>query len=119
MARHNEFGKNAELWATEYLKNYNYSILETNWRYSHLEADIIAMDNNVLVFVEVKARQSVNLSFNEIVSQKKQENLLELAEVYIEQKNIDAEIRFDVLIINIYDNKPQFRHIKNAFGSEF
>lgn len=118
MDRHNIFGKNAELWANEYLKQKNYSILDTNWRYSHLEADIIAMDNNIVVFVEVKARQSVNLTFDEIVSQKKQENLLELAEVYIEQKNIDAEIRFDVLIINVFENKPQFRHIKNAFGSE-
>ncbi len=51
-------GRKGEDLAAEYLSSKGYRILERNWRWSRAEADIIAMDGEVLVFVEVKTRTS-------------------------------------------------------------
>ena len=51
-----EKGKKGEQMAADYLRSKGYQILETNWRMGHLEVDIIAIGNNMLVFVEVKTR---------------------------------------------------------------
>jgi len=115
MAKHNDFGKKAEVLSAEFLKKKGYKIIDTNWRFGHWEADIIAWDNKILVFVEIKARKNNSYNFDEIISNKKQENLLNLAEKYLEQKNIDAEIRFDCIFAFVENNSINFQHIKNAF----
>lgn len=117
MAEHNEFGKKAEKIAADFLLAKNYKILEKNWRVSRLEADIIATHNNFLIIIEVKARKYIPDNFNEIVSLKKQENLINLAEKYIEQKDLDYELRFDVIFITKNNKKYNVEHIENAFYS--
>lgn len=115
MAKHNEFGKQAEVLSIEFLKKNGYNIIETNWRFGHLEADIIAWNNKILVFVEVKARKNNEYNFDEIISNKKQQNLINLAEKYLEENNIVAEIRFDVVFVSKVGNKISFELINNAF----
>ena len=56
MAKHNDFGRHSEIMAQNYLMSIGYKILETNWRSGHKEIDIIAKDENIIVFVEVKSR---------------------------------------------------------------
>lgn len=56
MARHNDFGQDSETIARSFLLKKGYSILESNWRSGHKEIDIIAKDGEMLVIVEVKAR---------------------------------------------------------------
>ena len=51
-----ETGKNGEEQALVFLKNAGYSILHCNWRFKHLEIDIVAQHNNELIIVEVKTR---------------------------------------------------------------
>ena len=58
MAEHNETGTKGEELASDFLKNKGYTILETNYRLNHLEADIIAKISNTLVVAEVKTRKS-------------------------------------------------------------
>ena len=115
MAKHNEFGKLAEDLSIDFLKKKDYQIIETNWRYGHWEADIIAWNNKILVFVEVKARKYNSYNFDEIISYKKQQNLINLAEKYLEQKNINSEIRFDVVFVSKIGKQITFELIKNAF----
>jgi len=55
MALHNEFGKEAEQMAVNYLVESGYEILHCNWRYSRYEIDIIAKKNELLRIIEVKA----------------------------------------------------------------
>lgn len=49
-------GKDGEDRAAQYLQNLGHTILERNWRYKHLEIDIISYQAGVLHFVEVKTR---------------------------------------------------------------
>ena len=59
MAYHNELGKIGEKLAAEYLINKGYEILAQNFYFDKAEIDIIAKkDNNTLVVVEVKTRNS-------------------------------------------------------------
>lgn len=51
-----ETGRQGEQIAENYLVTQGYKILEKNWRYSRSEIDLIAMQNQILVFIEVKTR---------------------------------------------------------------
>lgn len=53
-----DFGKLAEDFAAEYLSSNNYKIVERNFYSRFGEIDIIAVKNDTLIFVEVKARWS-------------------------------------------------------------
>lgn len=53
-----EIGKLGEVQAVDFLKNQGFKIIETNFRSKFGEIDIIAVENNTLVFVEVKSRSS-------------------------------------------------------------
>ena len=90
--------------AEEYLKKNNYEILEKNFRYRRLgEIDIISRENNVICFVEVKSRSSIEYGYpREAVNRKKQDNIRKLAQIYLAQRNIyNADIRFDVVEVYI------------------
>lgn len=117
MSISHNFGKEAEKIAENYLRTNKYKILDTNWRYSRLEVDIIAQKDDFLIIVEVKARKNLDLNFDEIVSIKKQKNLINAAEKYLDKKDLDFEVRFDVIMIHKINNKFDINHIKNAFYS--
>lgn len=117
MAESYNFGKEAEKLAKEFLVERNYKILETNWRYSRLEVDIIAQKDDFLIIIEVKARKSSNLNFEEVVTTQKQKNLITAAEKYLEEKDLDLEVRFDVVFIYKQKNNYTIAHIENAFYS--
>ena len=58
MTHHNKLGEDGELIALMFLQKEGFSILKTNWRFQKAEVDIIAQNNNFLVFSEVKTRVS-------------------------------------------------------------
>lgn len=114
-----KIGDKGEGLALEYIQNLGYSILATNWRYRHKEVDIIAIDAGFLVFVEVKTRS--NTKFGEpyeAVTAQKEKFLLDAAEHYIEEKEIDKEVRFDIISIELNQNTSHINHIKDAFHDE-
>ncbi len=115
MSKSFEFGKYAEKLAVDFLKSKYYEIIETNWRYSNLEIDIIATKDNFIVITEVKARNNENLNFEEVVTLKKQKNLINATEKYLEINNLDLEVRFDVIFVYKQKNTFKINHIENAF----
>ena len=118
MAEHNELGKKGEEHAKNYLQQKGFSILHTNWRFGKDEIDIIAIDKekNQLVIVEVKTRMSDYFGEPEIaVTKAKQKFLIRATEVFIMQKNIEQETRFDVIAITVVSGKFKLNHIENAF----
>ena len=111
-----EFGKIGEEIAVSYLIGKGYQILERNWRSGHKEIDIIALDGNELVIVEVKCRKSNTFGDPDIaVGADKQRMLVWAADAYVRYKNLDVEVRFDIISIIITDTGKQIEHIEDAF----
>ena len=116
MAGHNDFGKQGEELATQYLINKGYEILERNWRNKHKEIDIIARDGQYLVIVEVKTRQTDEYGDPDIaVTKQKQKCLISAANSYILRNHLDVETRFDIISIIFRDGEPVIEHIEDAF----
>ena len=109
-----ETGKAGEEQAAAFLKEAGYTILALNWRYKHLEVDIIAQKGNELIIAEVKTRATDVFGTPEsFVTKDKQRKLIKAAHEYIMQQNIDLEVRFDIISVITSTNKVQ--HIPNAF----
>lgn len=111
-----EKGKKGERVARDYLIENGYQILNTNYRNKIGEIDIIALNNNILVFIEIKTRTNINYGYAyEAVNFKKQRKILNTSLVYIKEKRLDdLQLRYD--IIEVYmTNKLSINHIENAF----
>jgi len=116
MAKHNELGALGEALAVEFLQKSKYKIVERNWRFKKAEIDIIAQKNNVLAIVEVKTRSS-NYFGNpqDFVNQKKIKLLVEAVNEYVNAKNLDVEVRFDIVAITKSQNNFDIEHLEAAF----
>lgn len=116
MSQSNILGKKGEEWAIEYLKNKGYKIMATNWHYGHAEIDIIAEKDNILAIIEVKTRWTNYFGEpEEFVSRKKQRLIIQAADAYIRQHNINKEARFDIISILYNNNEHKITHIEDAF----
>ena len=116
MAEHNELGKKGEEMAQQFLSRKGYKIIATNWRYLKDEIDIIAHHDSFLVIVEVKTRRTnVFGEPEEAVSKKKQKFLVRAADAYVQQKNIEEEVRFDIVSVIVCGTHWQINHIEDAF----
>lgn len=116
MAEHNDTGTKGEELAATFLQNKGYSILEKNWRFKNLEADIIATIANTLVIAEVKTRKSNYFGEPEtFVNKQKQKNLIKAAQEYIQRNQLDMEVRFDIISIILGDSQMKINHIEDAF----
>ncbi len=116
MAVHNELGQKGEQLAVDFLQKNGYTILDRNWRFKKAEVDIIAQKNETLAVIEVKTRSS-NYFGNpqDFVNPKKIKLLVEAIDEYVTSKNLEVEVRFD--IIAILKNKDAFtiEHLEDAF----
>tara|TARA_X000000368_G_scaffold415834_1_gene408393 strand:+ start:1656 stop:2027 length:372 start_codon:yes stop_codon:yes gene_type:complete len=117
MARHNLLGEEGEKIAVRYLQSKGYIIYEMNWRFGKLEVDIIAEDGRELIFIEVKSRSSeIYGRPEEAIDGVKELAILNAAEIYIRDFNLEIEVRFDVISVIINKNKSKIRHIIDAFS---
>ena len=83
--------------AVRHLEEKGYEILERNFRYKHGEVDIIAFDDPLVVFVEVRTRQNDALVSGYFsVSKKKKQALRPVCDYYIRTNDIQ-NYRFDVI----------------------
>lgn len=116
MAIHNELGKKGEDAAVHYLLQKGYKIVERNWLYRKFEIDIIATDKEFIVFVEVKTRSSNQWGNpEEAVSNAKIKRIVEAANSYLIENDIDLPARFDI-ISAIWTGKTfDIDHIDDAF----
>ena len=113
------FGRYGEQLVAAYLGNNGYQIIETNWRCTVGEIDIVAQKENILVFVEVRSRHAENTepSF-ESINKRKQTKLSALANKYIDAHNLDTVIwRIDVIGVAIpRSGKAIIEHVEDALG---
>jgi len=117
MAEKHDFGRKGEDFACKYLLKKGYSILERNWRFSKAEIDIIAKKEDVLVFVEVKAKSYTFYGRpEESVDGRKQALMIDAANQYMQSVGHDWEIRFDIIsLVGTKDDGFELKHFEDAF----
>lgn len=120
MAGHNDLGNLGEQIAVKELNKKGYQILELNYRFKRDEVDIIAQKNGVIVFVEVKTRESDYMGPPEkAVTIAKQKRIIKVANQYMIAQNLELEGRFDIFGIIINKKRKEIRHIENAFTPQW
>jgi putative endonuclease len=116
MADHNELGKKGEQLAIAFLVKNEYKILEKNYRFQKAEVDIIAQKKDVLAVVEVKTRSTTYFGNpQDFVNPKKIKLLLSAIDNYVVEKDLDVEVRFDIIAIIHQKKETKIEHLKDAF----
>lgn len=106
-------GTIGEIEVANYLKTQGYKIVAMNYKNKIGEIDIVALDKNVIVFVEVKSRATLLYGRPcEAVDERKQHKIRKTAELYlVTTKKYYTDVRFDVIEIL----GDEINHIINAF----
>ncbi len=114
-----EIGKIGEDFALEYFIKEGFEICERNYKTHFGEIDLILRKENLLIFVEVKTRKSLEFGEPvEAINKKKQEKIKFIANYYLATiKNKNLQVRFDTFSIFLdRENKIKFfEHISDAF----
>lgn len=115
-----ELGKRGEEAAACFLERREYEILDRNWKCIAGEADIVALQDDTLCFIEVKTRKDAQKGFpSEAVDTRKRTRYERIAACYLKDHDYaDVRVRFDIIAILVLGEDRAFlRHHLNAFGS--
>ncbi|MEH6682323.1 MAG: YraN family protein [Sediminicola sp.] len=116
MGKHNEFGMEGETFAVEYLLGKGYKIRHRNYRYLKAEIDIIAQKDSVLAIVEVKSRSGRFIDhLAEFVTEGKKRLLVMAADHYVAERELDVDVRFDIITILKVNGILEVEHLEDAF----
>ena len=116
MIESHELGKKAEALAGEYLQKIGYRIMARNYRYLKAEVDLIVIKDDILVGVEVKARSAgFVVAPHEAVSPKKIQLLVTALDHFVQQNDLNVEVRFDIITYIFKGNDWVQNHIESAF----
>ena len=83
---------------------------------SRRDIDIVAIDDDTLVFVEVKTRRSRMFGEPEdAVDYRKRQSLQQAINHYIKSNRVHSEVRFDIIsIVGTIGSEPEIDHIKDV-----
>ena len=116
MAEHNELGKLGEELAVEFLRKEGYRILEPNWMFQKAEIDILAQKENILAVVEVKTRSSLDFGLpQDFVKPKKIQLLVKAVDAFVSERDLDIQVRFDIIAVHKEDKSFVIEHLIDAF----
>lgn len=113
-----QFGQASEMQAEQFLLAKGYRILDRNVRTPLGELDLVAEDQGVVVFVEVKGRTTEAFGGALLaVNHRKRVKLTKLAALYLAQRHwSDKACRFDVVLVQgRSSDQGQIEHLQNAF----
>lgn len=118
-----ELGAEGERIAASVLEQLGYEVVARNWTCPYGEVDIIALDDDVIVFVEVKTRvvaagASVLQAPELAVDERKQARYERMARWYLGACLREGPLRFDIMALSVSPaGIVHVRHIVDAFGS--
>lgn len=112
----NQWGREAEQIAVEYLIKQGYTIRERNWKVGNrYEIDIIAELECRIIFIEVKARSGNHQSAEEAVDQKKCDRIVRGGDIYLKSIPYLVQYRFDIITITGSRDDYSLNHYEDAF----
>ncbi len=113
----NQTGIEGERIALGWLRGQGFQVLAQNWRHGRLEIDIIASQNGILHFVEVKTLWGFMGLHPEVhVTKTKIKNLKTAAAEYLYHHPQWQKIRFDVIAVTLSKEKePEIFHIPDIY----
>ena len=116
MSEHNDFGKQCEDKAVAWLIRNGFRILHRNWRFSYYEIDVIARKDDMLHFIEVKARKFSKFEYPEAsVGKKKFKDIQKAANAYLTMNPGNKWIQYDRLAITIFERKEEYFFIRDVY----
>lgn len=110
--------RNGEEIAAKYLQKLGYKIIDRNFRARNTEIDIVAVYNNVLIFIEVKTRTSNKFGTPlEQITYFKLKSLVKAAQHYkLTHPKLPDLLRIDAVSVQFDSNEPKVEHIQNISG---
>lgn len=114
-------GAEGEKRVAEFLRRQGFAIIKRNYVCRYGEIDIIAENDEFLIFVEVKTRKVGSMvSGVEAVDEFKQRRIILTANDYISKTENQKQPRFDIAEVIIYQKTDQnsgykLHYIENAF----
>jgi putative endonuclease len=114
--KHNQrIGKWGEQAAAEYLERKGYQVLEKNIRTPYGEIDIVASQEGVIIFVEVKARTSHTFGLPEqALTHKKLDHMQASAEYYALNHELDSWQCDAISVEGFPGLEPRIIHFENV-----
>ncbi len=111
------FGKTGEDEAVKFLLSKEFSILKRNYHSPYGEIDIIALKQDTIHFVEVKARANNYQSALSSVSRSKQKKIYKTAQHFLSKNPQFHEhfTQFDVVAIYLQNNQLSITYLDDAF----
>lgn len=111
-------GDIAEKIATKYIQKQRLRIIEANYKSRWGEIDLIALDNDILVFIEIRYRKSTNFGTAlETVDNNKRQRIIKTAQYFLfnnpQYEKLDA--RFDLIGLTGELEKPDIEWFQAAF----
>lgn len=117
-----DIGRLGEELAQDFLRKKGFSIIDTNYRCPEGEIDIVALQDDCLVFIEVRAKTSpVFGSPEESITQTKKKRLIATAHYYRQSHDhLPASWRIDFVAVELnYKVKPiRIELIENAITGD-
>jgi putative endonuclease len=117
--KNEELHRDGEELACRYLEDRGIDIVERNWECKSGKADIIALEDDSLVFIEVKARAQGYSGLPEsVVTAKKRTRYEQIAISYLtENQRPSGTVRFDAIAIQMTgEGQCLLRHHRDAFN---
>lgn len=114
-------GEKGESMVAQFLRNQGYVVIKRNYQCRYGEIDIIAQNNQYILFVEVKTRKAESLvPIENSVDIRKRKRLILTAEDYLSKTECDLQPRFDVALVTVNEKSEKgsgysLNYIKNAF----
>jgi putative endonuclease len=110
-------GKRGEDLAAQYLIEQGYSIVCRNWHCQLGELDIVAQQEQMLVFFEVKTSRTSSENAFANLTTRKLAKLLQAVYAYLDtQQLVDKLWRLDAIAVTLpHKGSPQIEHGENAF----
>ena len=111
----NELGKIGEDIATCFLQDLGYEILVRNWRSNRVELDIVARQDSILIFCEVKTRRTASHGVpSDAITATKMQHIRTAALYWLTKNQTRHQgIRFDAIsVIYCEGQSPTINHIK-------